>query len=183
MPAKVYTDKDADLGVFANKTLAILGYGSQGHAHALNLKDSGCKVIIGLYPGSKSKEVAEQHGFEVVDTAEAVRRADVIMVGLPDMKQADVYENDILPEPDEGQDAALLARPLGALRADQAAQGHRLHHGRAERPGPHGPPPLRRRQRHAGADRGGAGQVEDGEEDGARLGEGHRFDARGRAPD
>jgi len=54
-----------DLGVFANKTLAVLGYGSQGHAHALNLKDSGCKVIIGLYPGSKSKEVAEQHGFEV----------------------------------------------------------------------------------------------------------------------
>ena len=55
MPAKVYTDKDADLGVFKNKTLAVLGYGSQGHAHALNLKDSGCKVIIGLYPGSKSR--------------------------------------------------------------------------------------------------------------------------------
>ena len=103
MPAKVYTDKDADLGVFANKTLAILGYGSQGHAHALNLKDSGCKVIIGLYPGSKSKEVAEQHGFEVVDTAEAVRRADVIMVGLPDMKQADVYEKDILPNLSKGK--------------------------------------------------------------------------------
>ena len=97
MPAKVYTDNDADLGVFQNKTLAVLGYGSQGHAHALNLKDSGCKVIIGLYPESKSKPVAEQHGFEVVDTAEAVRRADVIMVGLPDMKQADVYESDILP--------------------------------------------------------------------------------------
>ena len=55
MPAKVYTDKDADLGVFTNKALAVLGYGSQGHAHALNLKDSGCKVIIGLYPGSKSR--------------------------------------------------------------------------------------------------------------------------------
>jgi len=97
MPAKVYTDKDADLGVFKNKTLAVLGYGSQGHAHALNLKDSGCKVIIGLYEGSKSKAVAESHGFEVVETAEAVRRADVIMVGLPDMKQADVYESAILP--------------------------------------------------------------------------------------
>jgi ketol-acid reductoisomerase len=97
MPAKVYTDKDADLGVFQNKTLAVLGYGSQGHAHALNLKDSGCKVIIGLYPGSKSRAVAAQHGFEVLDTAEAVRRADVIMVGLPDMKQADVYAQDILP--------------------------------------------------------------------------------------
>ena len=103
MPAKVYTDKDADLGVFANKTLAVLGYGSQGHAHALNLKDSGCKVIIGLYPGSKSRPVAEQHGFEVVDTAEAVRRADVIMVGLPDMKQASVYLSDILPNLSKGK--------------------------------------------------------------------------------
>jgi ketol-acid reductoisomerase len=97
MPAKVYTDQDADLGVFQNKTLAVLGYGSQGHAHALNLRDSGCKVLIGLYPGSKSREVAVQHGFEVVDSGEAVRRADVIMVGLPDMKQAGAYEKDIAP--------------------------------------------------------------------------------------
>jgi ketol-acid reductoisomerase len=97
MPAKVYTDQDADLGVFRNKTLAVIGYGSQGHAHALNLKDSGCKVIIGLYPGSKSRQVAKQHGFKVVDTGEAVRLADVIMIALPDMKQADVYKQDILP--------------------------------------------------------------------------------------
>ena len=62
MPAKVYYDQDADLGVFANKTLAVLGYGSQGHAHALNLKDSGCKVVIGLYEGSKSREVAGSLG-------------------------------------------------------------------------------------------------------------------------
>ena len=103
MPAKVYTDKDADLGVFKNKTLAVLGYGSQGHAHALNLKDSGCKVIIGLYPGSKSRAVAAQHGFEVFDTAEAVRLADVIMIGLPDMKQASVYESDILPNLAKGK--------------------------------------------------------------------------------
>src|SRR5476651_1628589 len=103
MPAKVYTDKDANLGVFKNKTLAILGYGSQGHAHALNLKQSGCKVIIGLYPGSKSKKVAEQHGFKVYPTAEAVRRADVIMVGLPDMKQAAVYKSDILPNLAKGK--------------------------------------------------------------------------------
>ncbi|MBK8476724.1 MAG: ketol-acid reductoisomerase [Opitutaceae bacterium] len=106
MPAKVYTDASADLGLFKNKTLAILGYGSQGHAHALNLKDSGCKVVIGLYPGSKSRAVAEQHGFEVLDTAEAVRRADVIMVGLPDMKQADVYTKDIAPNLTKGK--ALL---------------------------------------------------------------------------
>jgi ketol-acid reductoisomerase len=106
MPAKVYTDKSADLGAFKNKTLAVLGYGSQGHAHALNLRDSGCKVIIGLYPGSKSRQVAEQHGFKVYDTAEAVRRADVIMVGLPDMKQAAVYQADILPNLSKGK--ALL---------------------------------------------------------------------------
>jgi ketol-acid reductoisomerase len=103
MPAKVYTDKDADLGAFKNKTIAVLGYGSQGHAHALNLKDSGCKVIIGLYAGSKSADVAKQHGFEVVETGEAVRRADVIMVGLPDMKQADVYNKDILPNLSKGK--------------------------------------------------------------------------------
>jgi len=103
MPAKVYTDKDADLGVFAKKTLAVIGYGSQGHAHALNLKESGCKVIIGLYPGSKSRDVAAQHGFKVYDTAEAVRRADVIMVAVPDMRQVEAYENDILPNLKKGK--------------------------------------------------------------------------------
>ena len=97
MPAKVYTDKDADLNILRNKTLAVLGFGSQGHAHALNLKDSGMKVIIGLYPGSKSIPLAEEKGFEVVSTAEAVRRGDVIMVALPDTRQAAVYQNDIAP--------------------------------------------------------------------------------------
>jgi ketol-acid reductoisomerase len=81
----------------------VLGYGSQGHAHALNLKDSGVKVIIGLYEGSKSKPVAEKHGFKVVSTAEAVRQADVILVGLPDMKQADVYNTDIAPNLTKGK--------------------------------------------------------------------------------
>ena len=103
MPAKVYTDKDADLGLFKDKTIAVLGYGSQGHAHALNLKDSGVKVIIGLYEGSKSKSVAEKHGFTVVSTAEAVKQADIILVGLPDMKQADVYTNDIAPNLKKGK--------------------------------------------------------------------------------
>src|ERR1041385_544352 len=97
MPAKVYTDKDADLSVLRNKTLAVLGFGSQGHAHALNLKDSGLKVIVGLSEGSKSIPVAREKGFEVVTTAEAVRRADVIMVALPDTKQAAAYKKDIAP--------------------------------------------------------------------------------------
>ena len=97
MPAKVYSDKDADLGVLQNKTLAVLGFGSQGHAHALNLKDSGLNVIIGLYEGSKSIAVAQEKGFEVVPTSEAVRRADVIFVALPDTKQPAAYEKDIEP--------------------------------------------------------------------------------------
>src|SRR5215213_6621671 len=101
--AKVYTDKDADLGVLKNKTLAVLGFGSQGHAHALNLKESGLNVIIGLYEGSKSIPVAKEKGFEVYPTAEAVRRADVIMVALPDTKQAAAYEKDIAPNLSKGK--------------------------------------------------------------------------------
>jgi len=101
--AKIYTDKDADLGVFKGKTLAVLGFGSQGHAHALNLKESGAKVIIGLYPGSKSRDVAKKLGFEVYDTAEAVKRADVIMVGLPDTKQPAAYKKDIEPNLTKGK--------------------------------------------------------------------------------
>jgi ketol-acid reductoisomerase len=103
MPAKVYTDKDANLAVLKNKTLAVLGFGSQGHAHALNLKDSGLTVIVGLYEGSKSIPVAKEKGFEVVSTAAAVKRADVIMVALPDTKQPAAYEKDIEPNLSAGK--------------------------------------------------------------------------------
>lgn len=103
MPAKIYTDKDADLKLLKGKTLAVLGFGSQGHAHALNLKESGAKVIIGLYPGSKSRKVAEDYGFKVYDTAEAVKKADIIMVGLPDTKQAAAYKKDIAPHLTKGK--------------------------------------------------------------------------------
>jgi ketol-acid reductoisomerase len=108
MSAKVYTDKDADLSVLNGKTLAVLGFGSQGHAHALNLKESGCKVIIGLYEGSKSAPVAKDYGFEVFTSAEAVKKADVIMVALPDMKQAAVYEKDIEPNLKPGKTLVFL---------------------------------------------------------------------------
>src|SRR5207245_8492080 len=103
MAAKVYSDNDADLNLLQNKTLAVLGFGSQGHAHALNLKDSGLNVIIGLYEGSKSIPVAQEKGFEVVSTGEAVRRADAIFIGLPDTKQPDVYERDIAPNLSKGK--------------------------------------------------------------------------------
>lgn len=103
MAAKVYTDKDANLQVLKKKTLAVIGYGSQGHAHALNLRDSGLKVIIGLYPKSKSIKVAESHGFEVYNTAEAVQKADVIMIAVPDMVQAKIYKNDVEPNLTKGK--------------------------------------------------------------------------------
>ena len=103
MPAKVYSDKDADLNVLQGKTLAVLGFGSQGHAHALNLKESGLNVIIGLYEGSKSAAVAKEKGFEVFPTAEAVKRADVIFVALPDTKQAAAYLKDIAPSLTKGK--------------------------------------------------------------------------------
>ena len=97
MPAKIYSDKDADLGILSNKTCAVIGFGSQGHAHALNLKESGVNVIIGLYPKSKSRPVAQKLGFKVYDTAEAVKQADVIFLAVPDMLAADVYKKDIEP--------------------------------------------------------------------------------------
>ncbi len=97
MAAKIYTDKDANYKALKGKTLAVLGFGSQGHAHALNLKESGLKVIIGLYKGSKSIDVAKKKGFQVFETAEAVKRADVIMIAIPDTKQPAVYKKDIAP--------------------------------------------------------------------------------------
>ena len=103
MAAKVYHDKDADLNVLKGKTMAVLGFGSQGHAHALNLKDSGVNVIIGLYKGSKSAKVAKNKGFKVYENSEAVKRADVIFVAVPDTKQAEVFKNDIKPNLTKGK--------------------------------------------------------------------------------
>ena len=103
MAAKVYTDKDANLKDLKGKTLAVLEFVSQGHAHALNLKESGCKVIIGLYKGSKSRRVAKQKGFEVYDTAEAVRHTRRNHGGLADTKQAKCYKEDIEPNLTKGK--------------------------------------------------------------------------------
>jgi ketol-acid reductoisomerase len=103
MPAKIYRDADADLGVLKKKTLAVIGFGSQGHAHALNLKDSGLNVIIGLYPGSKSIKVAREKGFKVMNTAEAVKAADVIFVAVPDTKIPAAFEKDIKPNLAKGK--------------------------------------------------------------------------------
>jgi ketol-acid reductoisomerase len=103
MPAKIYSDKDGDLNAFTNKTVAVIGFGSQGHAHALNLKESGVKVVIGLYPGSKSIEAAKKYGFEVMSGAEATKAADVIFMAVPDLTIASVYEKDIKPNLTKGK--------------------------------------------------------------------------------
>jgi len=103
MAAKIYTDKDADLKVLKGKTVAVIGFGSQGHAHALNLKDSKVKVIIGLYAKSKSRAVAKKLGFKVVDTPTAVKAADVIFVAVPDTKIGAVYTKDIEPSLEKGK--------------------------------------------------------------------------------
>ncbi len=97
MAAKIYTDADANIDAVKSRKLAIIGFGSQGHAHALNLKDSGCEVIIGLHATSKSREVASKLGFQVMDVAEAVSTADVIMVATPDTVIPALYEKDIAP--------------------------------------------------------------------------------------
>ncbi|GIV67825.1 ketol-acid reductoisomerase [Caldilinea sp.] len=100
--AKIYYENQANLDDIRNKKIAILGYGSQGHAHALNLRDSGMDVRVGLYPGSKSWAKAEADGLRVLSTAEACAEADMIMVTLPDPIQGKVYEQDIAPNLKEG---------------------------------------------------------------------------------
>lgn len=95
--ANIYYDKDADLALLEGKKIAVLGYGSQGHAHALNLRDSGADVRVGLYEGSSSWGQAEAAGLKVMKTADACAEADVIMVLVPDTSQAAVYKKDIQP--------------------------------------------------------------------------------------
>ena len=100
--AKIFYQEDCNLSLLEGKTIAIIGYGSQGHAHALNLKESGCNVIIGLYEGSKSWDKAVKQGFEVFTAAEAAKRADIIMILINDEKQADLYKKDIEPNLEAG---------------------------------------------------------------------------------
>jgi ketol-acid reductoisomerase len=101
--ARMYYDADANLDLLTNKTVAIIGYGSQGHAHALNLKDSGVNVIVGLYEGSKSVKIAEDAGLKVHSVADAAKTADFIMILLPDEAQKTVYTNEIEPNLTEGK--------------------------------------------------------------------------------
>ena len=100
--AKVFYESDCNLQLLQSKTIAVIGFGSQGHAHAMNLKDSGANVIVGLRPGSKSAKKAEEYGIPVYDTAEAAKKADIIMILVPDEKQADIYKESIEPNLEAG---------------------------------------------------------------------------------
>ncbi|MEB3144515.1 MAG: ketol-acid reductoisomerase [Cylindrospermopsis raciborskii 1523720] len=120
--ARMYYDEDANLDFLAGKTVAIIGYGSQGHAHALNLKDSGVNVIVGLYPGSKSIIKAEAAGLTVKNVADAAKAADLIMILLPDEVQKTIYTNEILPNLEAGNILAF-------------AHGFNIHFGQIVPPG------------------------------------------------
>jgi len=100
--AKMFYESDCNLSLLDGKTIAVIGYGSQGHAHARNLKDSGVNVVVGLYEGSKSWAIAEKDGLRVATAAEATKEADVVMILLPDEKQGDVYKQDIAPNLEAG---------------------------------------------------------------------------------
>src|SRR3954469_15454239 len=121
MPAIIYYDNDADLSLLDGKIVAIIGYGSQGHAHALNLHDSGVNVVVGLYEGSKSKAKAEADGLTVKNTPDAVKDADIVMMLLQDHLQAKVYREDVAPN----------LKPGAMLRF---AHGFSIHYGQIEPP-------------------------------------------------
>jgi ketol-acid reductoisomerase len=122
MTARMYYDNDADPSALNGQTVAIIGYGSQGHAHALNLHESGVEVIVGLQPGSKSRPIAEEAGLRVADVADAVKAADVVMILVPDTGQKAVYDAEIAPNLRDGQ---LL----------MFAHGFNIHFGRIDPPG------------------------------------------------
>jgi ketol-acid reductoisomerase len=104
---KVYYDKDADLSLIKGKNVTIIGYGSQGHAHAQNLNDSGCKVTVGLRKGGASWAKVEKAGLQVAEVADAVRQADVVMILLPDEQIGAVYKNDVEPSIRKGASLAF----------------------------------------------------------------------------
>src|SRR5438046_10318983 len=106
MTAHIYTEADAPIEPLKGKRIAVIGYGSQGHAHALNAHDSGLDVMVGLYQGSKSWAAAEQAGLKVAEVADATREADVVVLLIPDEKQRRVFQEQILPQVTPGKSLA-----------------------------------------------------------------------------
>jgi ketol-acid reductoisomerase len=107
MPARIYNDRNADLKFLRGKTCAVIGYGAQGRAHALNLQDSGMRVLVGLPPRSKSRSIARKGGLEIVSTAEASRRGDIIFIAVPDTQMQGIYEKEIAPSLTAGKTLLL----------------------------------------------------------------------------
>ena len=124
MPATIYYDADADLKALQGKTIAVIGYGSQGHAQAQNLRDSGLKVVVAQRPGGPNYELAKKHGFEPMSVEDAVKQADLINILLPDELAADVYKASIKPNLKKG--AVLMA-----------SHGFNFHFGQIEPPAGH----------------------------------------------
>ena len=163
--AKIYYQEDCNMSLLEGKTIAIIGYGSQGHAHALNLKESGCNVIVGLYKGSKSWAKAEAQGFEVYTAAEAAKKADIIMILINDEKQAKMYKEDIAPNLEAGKYADVRPRLRHPLRTDRSSGRCGRNHDRTEGAGPYRTQRVSERQRNpmsgsrtAGCYRQGSGQ-------------------------
>ena len=113
--AKMYYAKDCDINYLNGKKIAIIGYGSQGHAHALNLKDSGCDVCVGLRAGSKNWSVAEKDGLKVMTVPEAAKWGDIVMMLINDEVQADVYKRDIAPNLEDGNALAFPTASTSAI--------------------------------------------------------------------
>ena len=158
MAVEMYYDDDADLSIVQGRKVAVLGFGSQGHAHALSLRDSGVDVRVGLPEGSKSRAKAEEHGLRVLTPAEASAEADLIMILAPDHKQRAALHRVGRAEPGRRRRDLLRARLQHPVRLHQAAGERRRGDGRAEGAGSPGPTPVRRRQGRAGAGRGRAGR-------------------------
>ena len=139
MAMRVYYDSDCDINLIKDKNVLIVGYGSQGHAHANNLKDSGCKhVKVGLRPGSGSAAKAEAAGLDVTDPASGAAWADVTMVLVPDELQADLWVDSLRDNMKQGSALAFAHGSEHPLPADRSPPGPRHHHDRAKGPGPPG---------------------------------------------
>ena len=122
MTAKIYYDQDANLNHLQGKTVAIIGYGSQGHAHAQNLRDSGVSVVVGQHPGGKNYDLAVSHGFKPMSAADAAKAGDVVNILVPDKLQGDLYRSTSHPG-EAGQNPHVLARLQRPLRLRQSASG------------------------------------------------------------
>ena len=157
--AELFYDDDADLSLIQSKKVAVIGYGSQGHAHSLNLRDSGVDVTVGLREGSASRAKAENEGLKVATVAEAVAGADVVVILAPDQVQRIVYRDEIEPNLKDG--AALVFGHGFNIRFGyiKPAAEHDVAHGRAQGPGPPGASRVRRRPRRARDRRRRAGRV------------------------